>query len=210
MEETKFRRPEIHLNQWVGIGRLCQDVELTHTTNGVPFAWVEVWVNTEQPGKAGQMGAVKEQFIKAQRWNPSEAWLKWAKRNRKVWVLGRLEGYRKDGQIVMQLNIDRIEFLDTPGSIQNGPVSEPEAEGQLAEQIKRLEQQNERLQDFNSEIRAKMEELTRANHEWEFEYKKLNEAYQELRTEQHQAVKAAPAPQKRATTAPAAKGKGRR
>jgi single-stranded DNA-binding protein len=207
MEETKFRRPEIHLNQWVGIGRLCKDVELTHTANGVPFAWVEVWVNTEQPGKAGQMGAVKEQFIKAQRWNPSEGWLKWAKRNRKVWVLGRLEGYRKDGQIVMQLNIDRIEFLDTPSSIQNGQA---EVDSDLLEQSQRLEQQNGSLRDFNSELKAKVEELTAANVEWAFEYKKLNEAYQELRTEQDQVVKAASAPQKRATTAPAAKGKGKR
>jgi hypothetical protein len=206
MEETKFKSPEYHFNQWVGYGRLSRDAQ--PAANGQPYVWLEVWVNTQMPGKNGQPGGWKEQFVRCQRWNPSEDFLKWAKRNRKVFIVGRLEGYRDDtGRIQMQVNVDTFRYLDSPGSIQNGQV---ETDRDLAEQSQRLEQQNAGLRDFNSELKAKVEELTKANEEWAVEYGKLNHAYQEKRTGLDQALKPSPAAQKRATTAPTAKGKGKR
>jgi hypothetical protein len=230
MEETKFKSPEYHFNQWIGYGRLARDAQ--PAANGQPYVWLEVWVNTQMPGKKGEQGGWKEQFIRCQRWNPSEDFLKWAKRNRKVFIVGRLEGYRDDsGKIQMQVNVDVFRYMDTPGSTQNGHADPDPA---LLKQVEEMETYINQMQDTGlkhqnqyRELVASYEELqqelTKANQflteaqsavaqrdRLEQECRKLQAINGELRKAAGKPVKPSLMGQKRATAAPAGKGKARR
>lgn len=138
------------VNSVVLLGRLAIDPERKVTKNDIPYAWLKIAVNTEQPKGAPS----KVDYIRAVLYN-CDGVLPYLTKGRQIHVQGRLESYAKEGeQLQMNVNVDRLILTgDRPSNNGGGgPIGDEERE--------KIEAYVTQLQERNAELLKKNDELT--------------------------------------------------
>lgn len=103
------------MNRWVGIGRICSDVELRHTQNGTAVASYRLAVNRDYKSD-GQPDA---DFISCVCWGKTAEFAeKYLHKGTKIAVEGRIStrSYEdKDGKkrTAVEITVDRHEFCES-------------------------------------------------------------------------------------------------
>jgi single-stranded DNA-binding protein len=136
------------VNQVVLLGRLACDADEKHTSGGVPYCWLKLAVNTEQPRKGGEMQPQKTEYVRAVYYNCSGV-LPYLKSGRQVHIQGRLESYQKDSDspLQMSVNVDRLILTG----------DRPAANGQdLEEYVKELQDRNANLANEAERLAAEL------------------------------------------------------
>lgn len=106
------------MNRWVGIGRLCSDVELRHTQNGTAVASYRLAVNRDYKSD-GQPDA---DFISCVCWGKTAEFAeKYLQKGTKIAVEGRIStrSYEdKDGKkrTAVEITVERHEFCESKKS----------------------------------------------------------------------------------------------
>lgn len=114
------------MNRWVGIGRLCSDVELRHTQNGTAVASYRLAVNRDYKSD-GQPDA---DFISCVCWGKTAEFAeKYLQKGTKIAVEGRIStrSYEdNDGKkrTVVEITVERHEFCESKKAEQRN--GEPE------------------------------------------------------------------------------------
>jgi single-stranded DNA-binding protein len=139
MEESRVKRPERHYARVEIKGRIHEPAILKPDGK----AWFVVWINPERPAKNGDTVPDKTQYMRCQRWN-AQNWAQWATKGRHVLIEGRLEGYYDtNNRVQMFVNIDKVDFLDTP-STDNGHA---ELSSDVSQELEALQTYNARLEE---------------------------------------------------------------
>ena len=134
------------LNKFMGIGNLCQDIELKSTPSGANVVNNSIAINEKYKDKQGnQQESV--QFINLVFWNKqAELISTYCRKGSKIFIEGQLQTRKwedKDGndRYTTEINVRSLEFLDSKSS------SDQQQQPQAQDQSTQPSQQDDFIED---------------------------------------------------------------